>query len=84
MVVPELRAVIVNIDEKNKKLKYFFYFDGKVTDELYDLASCVSCESSASFPIDYFPEEGKFLKWKYPKKIPEDKGILAYLRYENG
>jgi len=82
IIAPELRAVIVNLDQQNKKTTFCFYYDGEITDELYDLASCASTEAIAAFPPDYSSEE-KITRLDFPNEIPEQNGKFAYLRKES-
>lgn len=78
-VTPQLRAVILESNSKEKIQSFLFYYDGEITGELFDLASIASTEASCS--LDYSTNE-QILRLDYPQKIPA-KGRFAYLRYES-
>ncbi len=73
------QAVTADIDLKNKKLILFFFYDGIITDKLFDLASVAATEAGVSLP-EYFTDD-HYVQLDYPKEIPIQ-GKLAYLRYE--
>jgi hypothetical protein len=79
-VTPELRAVVVDVLEKESLLYIRFYYDGPVSEELMNLWDCVITETTADFGpdvvFDYAIE-----RLDYPQKIPE-RGRYAYLRNE--
>ncbi len=79
-VTPALRAVIVDVDVDTKTLYYFFFYDGEISDELFDLASVASCEAGTNLS-DYFTDD-TIERVDYPKKIPFTRGKYAYLRKE--
>ena len=78
-VVPELRAVTVDIDFETNTLVYFFFYDCEVSDELFELASIASTEASAHMS-EYFTDDN-IIRLDFPQKIPVQ-GKLAYLRKE--
>ncbi len=52
-VTPSLRAVKVNLDDATHTLECSFFYDGKITDELYDLASQTAITGAAPFAPNY-------------------------------
>ena len=44
VVTPSLRAVTIDVDEKKNKLFISFFYEGDITDELFDLASTAIAE----------------------------------------
>ncbi len=79
-VTPNLRAVIIELEPKNKSGKIFFYYQGEISEEVFDVASCVITEITAAFPVGYQFEE-HIERLDTPSKIPIQ-GRLAYLRKE--
>lgn len=84
-VVPSLRAVTIDFDERKKMLKLHFFYDAEITEHLFDLASVTSAE------IELDPTSGhRFelmnediaISLPYPKPIPIE-GKLIYLRKED-
>ena len=78
-VVPSLRAVTVDIDINNQIIFFSFFYDGEVSDELFDLASVASAEASSNFPEYYVKDIIKRID--FPNQIPV-RGRYAYLRKE--
>jgi hypothetical protein len=78
-VAPQLRAITVDIDTRKKELIYFFFYDGTVTIELYELASVAITEVDL-YTFEYTIQE-HVVQLDYPQKIPIQ-GKLAFLRYE--
>ena len=78
-IVPQLRAVTADVDIKDRKLILFFFYDGVISDELFDLASVAATEAGVTLS-DYFTED-HIVRLDYPQKIPVQ-GKLAYLRKE--
>ena len=78
-VVAQLRAVTADVDIKDKKLILYFFYDGEISDELFDLVSVAATEAGGTLS-DYFTDE-HCLRLDYPKKIPIQ-GRLVYLRKE--
>jgi hypothetical protein len=79
-VTPSLRAVSVDLDTNRKKMLFFFYYDGQVSDKLFDLASVAILEATESMPPDYLPEN-HILRLDTPDPLPL-RGKLAFLRNE--
>lgn len=69
----------MNIDSSSNAQQFFFYYDGEITDELFDLASVACTEGSCYLP--YLCED-EILRLDSPKSIPQV-GAYAYLRYES-
>jgi len=81
-VIPELRAVTVDLNNQTKIVYINFYYNCKISNEIYDLSSCVVTEVLADFPPDYLNDiEQNIFQLNHPKKI-SSKGKLAYLRKE--
>jgi len=78
-IAPSLRAVTVDIDIETKTLFYSFFYDGEISDELFDLASVASAEASANLP-SYFVDNN-IIRLDFPQKIPV-RGKYAFLRKE--
>lgn len=78
-VVPSLRAVTVDVDIETKTLFFSLFFDGKISDELFDLASAACAKASAKFP-GYFLNN-TIVRLDFPQKMPF-RGRYAYLRKE--
>ncbi|MBS0619888.1 MAG: hypothetical protein JSS61_00305 [Verrucomicrobia bacterium] len=82
VVTPELRAVVVGID--NNKIEFYirFYYDGKVSAELIDVWSSAIAEASAGLDPFYGLDEG-IERLDFPNKIPvPEGGRFAYSRME--
>lgn len=80
VVTPELRAVVVDLDEEHQEFYIRFFYDGSVSEDLIDLWNCATTEASAGLNPVYELEEG-IERLDYPKKIPV-RGCYAYLRKE--
>lgn len=78
-VVPSLRAVTLDVDEKNKQFFISFFYDEEVTDELFDLASVAGTETGVSLP-EYFTNE-EITRLDFPAEIPK-RGWFVYFRKE--
>ena len=39
-VTPNLRAVIIDLDSKNRSAKIFFYYQGEISEEVFDGILC--------------------------------------------
>ena len=78
-VAPSLRAVTVDIDEVKKVLCFFFFYDGKITDELFEFASIAVTETGAM--LFNYTAEFQIIQLDYPEEIPI-RGKVAYYRYE--
>ena len=76
-VTPQLRAVTADIDESIHELIVSFFYDGEVSEELFEVASLAG--SDINHP-EYSNSE-QIVQLDFPKKIPVC-GKLAYLRYE--
>lgn len=80
VVTPELRAVVVDIDNDKKEFYIRFYYDGEVSEELIDLWSSAITEASAGLDPIYDLDNG-IERLDFPKKIPF-RGRFAYFRKE--
>jgi hypothetical protein len=77
-VTPTLRAVSVDVDEKAKKLFISFFYDGEITDDIFDIASTAIAEVDVP---GYYELDECFERLDFPEKIPV-RGQLVYLRKE--
>lgn len=75
-ITPFLRAVTVKLFFEDKVYQCYFFYDGPIDDELFDLASCAAAEASDSWFCD-----DHILQVNFPSQIPLN-GFLAYLRKE--
>jgi len=76
-VHPCLRAAQIDLDEKQKKISYYFYYDCDVTDDLFELASIAVTEA---WSPGYFVEQ-HILQLPASEMIPIH-GRFAFLRKE--
>lgn len=80
-VAPTLRAVTADVDIKAREIYLFFFYDGEVSYELFELASVASVTIDLDLPGHYtFPSEIA-TRLDFPKPIPIE-GNLAFLRKE--
>lgn len=77
-VTPELRAVVIDLDEESKVLYIRFYYHGEASEELIDLWDCAITEIDLG--LDCFFDKG-IERLDYPNPIPV-RGRYAYLRKE--
>lgn len=80
LAIPELRAVVVDICEKEKLLYVRFYYHGEITRELADLWSGAIKQVKEGFKSDCILD-GKIERLDYPQK-PLFRGRFAYFRRE--
>lgn len=80
-VTPELRAVVLDLNDDEGLLRVYFYHDGKVSEQRADLWDCVVAEGTDLGPG--FLTETKIERLDHPQVIPL-KGYFAYLRKEEG
>jgi hypothetical protein len=80
VVVPELRAVVVDICKETQSLYPRCYPDGEASEKLIDLWECAITESIADLGLDYALDTG-VERLDYPYKVPF-RGRYAYLRKE--
>jgi hypothetical protein len=79
-VTPQLRAVVVDLDNDEIVFYIRFYYDREVSDEEIDLWQCAITEASAGLdPI--YDLDNDIIRLDFPEKIPA-KGRYAYLRKE--
>ncbi len=79
-VVPALRVVLVEVDNKLNVFYIRFYYDGLVSQDLIDLWHSAITEASAGLDPNYDLDDG-VERLDYPQKIPV-RGCYAYLRKE--
>lgn len=80
VIVPELRAVVVDLSNETQILYIRFYYDGEVSEKLIDLWECAITEASADLGPDCGVDDG-VERLDYPKEVPP-RGRYAYLRKE--
>ena len=79
-VTPELRAVIIDLDNKKNLFFIRFYYDGRVDESLIDLWECAITEASAGIDV-YYNLDNAVERLDYPQEIP-CRGTCAYWRKE--
>ncbi len=80
VVTPELRAVVVDLDNNKSEFYIRFYYDGEVPEKILDLWSCAIMEASAGLDPIYDLDNG-IERLDFPTKIPF-RGRYAYCRKE--
>ncbi|MDN3506836.1 MAG: hypothetical protein P0S96_06370 [Simkaniaceae bacterium] len=71
-----------SIKEELGKIKLFFYYDGKISEEDHESAECVATEVIAGFPDHQL--ETHVERLDSSQQLPLDEiGQLVYLRREN-
>lgn len=79
-VIPQLRAVIVEINEARHAMTPHFFYNCEITDELIE--QCWDILEEVDGVGEYYCAPEQLLQLEYPKKLPI-RGKLAYLRYES-
>jgi len=82
-VIPELRAVTIDFDDNKHEIILHFFYDCKVDEKLFDLASCASAEieENPEYPFFCTLNEDIAISIPSPQEIPPH-GYLIYLRKE--
>ncbi len=75
-----IRAVVIDINIKKNVFYIRFYYDGPISDDLYELCDCAITEASCYIGMG-FETDGGIERLDYPQKIPSY-GHYAYLRKE--
>ena len=70
-----LRAITINLDAAEREFNISFFYDEKVNDHLFDLASTIIAE--ITIPWGYIVQD-KIIMLKYPEKIPEEEILIFY------
>lgn len=78
-VTPNIRAIVVEIEET--KITLFFYFEGETDDDDEELASVVETEVIADFD-EVYSIDTKVQRLDRPQVIKNNNGVLVYLRKE--
>ncbi len=79
-VTPALRQVSVGIDSSQKLLKFYFFYDGPISEEDFNLATLAIKESCGSFP-DY-QVDAHIERADFPAEVCPEGCRAAYWRYE--
>ncbi len=79
IITPELRAVVVDLCQKEPLLYLRFYYDGEVDEDLIELWSCAATEASADLGCFH---DVAFERIDAPQTLPPLRGCYAYLRKE--
>lgn len=74
----KLRGLTATWEEDTHTVCLIFYFDGQISDKDLEDAYDIGAGISANFPDGLLKE--KYLRWDYPKPLPEE--YLAYKREE--
>lgn len=68
-VSSHLRMVAFNLNEEENVIFVYFYFDGEITDEDLDSASCITGEVSGDFDSETQVLE-KCIQLDFPERLP--------------
>jgi hypothetical protein len=79
-VTPALRKVSTVIDENKKTIDLYFYYDGKISDHEYQLATRAAQAGVISFP--HFSQRTHIERIDFPQRLPQKGGRAVYMRYE--
>ncbi len=79
-VTPQLRAVVIDIDNDEEILYSRFYYDGEASEKQIDLWDCAISEAATDLQPEFLLR-AHIERLDYPKKIPSF-GYFAYLRKE--
>ena len=80
-VLPSLRAVKVVANEEKGTLRFCFYYDEEITEELKTLSEEAIAVAKKAFPETFHSTE-EIVFFPYPKKIPCVGGRGVYARNE--
>ena len=70
-IIPSLRCVVVRIDEKRKKMGFFFYYDEEITEEIRKISQEALAIAKTAFSADYTSVEIiEFLP--FPQDLPRN------------
>ncbi len=81
-VVPALRAVVVDVNEKKETLYFYFYYDEEVTEEMLLLSKEAIANAKKAFP-DTFTSVEEIVFFPFPKRMPTVEGTRVYYRAES-
>jgi hypothetical protein len=56
-IIPSLRYALVGINEEEKKMRFYFYYDEKITKEILTLCQEAITVAKTAFPNDYIIDE---------------------------
>jgi hypothetical protein len=79
-VTPELRQVTITADQNVKKLEFYFFYDGEISKENFDLSNSAIDQGISTF-VGYSINR-YILRLDFPEKIPTKHGRVPYARYE--
>jgi hypothetical protein len=79
-VTPALRKVSIVIDENENTVDLYFYYDGKISDHEYQLATLAAQMGVVSFP--HFSHRTHIERIDFPQRLPQKGGRAVYMRYE--
>jgi hypothetical protein len=81
-VISSLRSARVHVDEKNKTLQFYFYYDEKITEEIKRVSQEAISIAAQVFPPDYkIIEQIEYLPC--PSRVPILEGRTVFKRKEN-
>ena len=80
-VVPSLRMVTVDADEKQQSMHFYFYYDEEITEELLNLSKEAIAIAKKALP-ETFTSKEEVVFFPYPKRIPTVGGYGVYSRQE--
>jgi hypothetical protein len=79
-VTPALRCVAVTINMEEKSIDLYFWYDGKISDHEYQLATLVAQAGVVSFP--HFFHRTHIERIDFPQRLPQEGEREVYMRYE--
>lgn len=81
-VIPSLRCVLIGIDEKERKMEFYFYYDEEITEEIRSLSKEAIEIAKTAFPFDYEVLE-RIAFVPMPNPMPKDGSRMVYERNEH-
>ena len=81
-IIPSLRYTLISIDDNEKKMNFYFYYDEKITAEVLALSKEAVDIAKTAFPPDYTSTETiEFVP--FPESFPEGGTRSVYRRNEH-
>jgi hypothetical protein len=81
-VIPSLRRVLIDIDENEKKMSFYFFYDEKISEEILTLSREAIAIAKTAFPDDYKSTETiEYIP--FPEPCPSVGTNMVYERNEH-